>query len=114
MSAEWVAQAAASSGDVQEVLTRVLPWTAAVVAALVLLAAWWGYYRRHSRRADEGRLPTWTLQELWDMRARGDLADDEYQRLRTRVLASGTPSGGTGNDSRSGRLSRDKRPSRER
>jgi hypothetical protein len=93
MSPEFIAQASANGGDVQQLLTRALPWTAALVAALVLLAAGWGYYRRRGRRNDEESGPLWTLQDLREMHARGDLADDEFERLKARVLGLAGPSG---------------------
>jgi hypothetical protein len=102
MSPEFIAQASANGGDVQQLLTRALPWTAALVAALVVLAAGWNYYRRRSGRDDEGSGPLWTLQDLREMRARGDLADDEYQRLKARVLGLVTPTADAGDDARPG------------
>jgi hypothetical protein len=42
------------------------------------------------------------LQDLREMRARGDLADDEYQRLKARVLGLVTPTADAGDDARPG------------
>ena len=100
MSPEFIAQASANGGDVQQLLTRALPWTAALVAALVVLAVGWDYCRRRRRRDDEGSGLLWTLQDLREMHARGDLADDEFERLKAHVVGPVTPSSEAGDGSR--------------
>ena len=86
MSPELIAQVSANDGDVQQLLTRVLPWVAALVLVLVVLVGAIGYYRRRWRRAREVVSPLWTLQDLRQMYARGDLAKEEYEHLKARLL----------------------------
>ncbi len=85
----------AAAGDVEQLLTRVLPWLAALVGALTLLASGLALYRSRRRRDQDGPESLWTLQELREMHARGDLDEAEYQRLRDRLLGLTGPAGGT-------------------
>ncbi len=86
MPAESIAPVLADAGGAQELLTRVLPWLGGLVVGLVVLAGVVGYYRRRCRRGPGPGQPPWTLQELREMRACGDLEDDEYQQLQARLL----------------------------
>ena len=86
MPAESIAPVLADAGGAQELLTHVLSWLGALVGALVVLVGVVGYYRRWWRRGEGPGQPPWTLQELRELRARGDLEDDEYRQLRARLL----------------------------
>jgi hypothetical protein len=67
-------------------LAELAAWAmVALVAALALaIVAFW-VRRRYRSDTGQAGLP-WTLQELQDMRARGDLTDQEYRALRTTVV----------------------------
>ena len=56
-----------------------------MVAVIVLGMAMW-YYRYWARSRDSSPDPTWTLQELCDLRTAGKLSEEEYQALRQSVL----------------------------
>ena len=87
----------ADAGDVERLLTGVLPWMAVLVGALVALASGVACYRARCRRAEDCSEQPWTLQQLREMHARGNLADAEYQQLRARLLGmSGTTDGNAG------------------
>jgi hypothetical protein len=95
MPAQLMAPLLAETGGVEELLTRVLPWLGALVVGLVVLAGVVSYYRRRCRRGAGPAQPPWTLQNLREIHARGDLEDDEYQRLRVRLLGrTGLADGG--------------------
>jgi len=71
----------------ERVLTRALPWAFVVLAAVVVLLLIVTYYRRHIRTGGSGGRQPWTLQDLREMHARGDLADEEFVHLKARVVA---------------------------
>lgn len=77
----------AQADDLERLLTEVLPWSFALLAAVVVLMLAIKYYRRRFRAGDGGGDRLWTLQDLREMHARGDLADEEFERLKARVIA---------------------------
>ena len=77
----------AQADDLERLLTEVLPWSFALLAAVVVLMLTIKYYRRRFRAGDVGGDRAWTLQDLRAMHARGDLADEEFERLKARVIA---------------------------
>lgn len=102
MSPELDALVLAAAGDAEQIMTRVLPWLAAVVGALILLAAGVTYSRSQRRRGPGGSELPWTLQELRKMHARGDVDDAEYQRLRERLRGLADSLGPAGGDEPTG------------
>jgi hypothetical protein len=95
MSPELDAQVLAATRTVDEVMNRALPWVAALIGALVLLAVGLAYYRSRRRRHQQRMDAPWTLQQLREMHASGDITDQEYQQLRARLLGLDRPSAGT-------------------
>ena len=78
----------AQGAGVEQLLGRLLPWLAALVAAVILLVAVLGFYfRRRMRQGPTGGSSTWTLQDLRGMRSRGQIDGAEFERLRTTLLA---------------------------
>ncbi|MCC6909966.1 MAG: SHOCT domain-containing protein [Phycisphaerales bacterium] len=58
-----------------------------VLAALILAAAFVVVMVRRALRTDEnGAAPAFTLQDLREMRSRGDLTEEEYQAARAVAL----------------------------
>ena len=67
-------------------LAELAAWAMAALVAAVILAivAFW-VRRRYRANTGQAGLP-WTLQELQEMRARGELTEPEYRALRTKVV----------------------------
>lgn len=68
-------------------------WSLAILSAIVLgavlvIAVLLHWYRSRSRRREEDTTaPPFTLQDLRDLRARGELSETEFQQLRAAMLA---------------------------
>jgi hypothetical protein len=77
----------AQSADLERLLTKALPWSVAVLAAIVVLAVVVRYLRRRLQADQGSEEQLWTLQDLREMLARGDLGEEEFQRLKARVVA---------------------------
>ena len=76
----------AQGTGLEQLLTKALPWSFVLLATVVVLVLAIQYYRRHVRAGDSGGDHPWTLQDLREMHARGDLADEEFERLKARVI----------------------------
>ena len=88
MSSQTFAAMPAQGAGVEQLLGRVLPWLAALVAAVILLVALLGFYfRRRMRQGPTGGSSPWTLRDLRGMRSRGQIDGAEFERLRTTLLA---------------------------
>ena len=61
-------------------------WSAVVVTGLIVLVAALFAARRRLLRRDQSSLPEFSLDQLRTLRERGDLSDDEYVALRTKML----------------------------
>lgn len=65
-------------------------WCVALVGAAAALAvAWWlmrRWWRRSSDLVEPG--PVWSLQQLRELKAAGQLTDEEYSRLAARMSAA--------------------------
>jgi len=61
---------------------------AAIVTIVALSALVMSLRRRFLNTNSAGSAQVFTLQDLRDMHARGDLTDDEYERMRTRLIDS--------------------------
>lgn len=72
--------------DLEQLLTKALPWSFVLLAAVVVLVLAIQYYRRRVKAGDHGGDQPWTLQDLREMHAGGDLADEEFERLKARVI----------------------------
>ena len=68
---------------------RIVVASALLMAAVVVLFLAVRYYRRYFLLDDEASGPRiWTLQELSEMRDRGELTGEEYEALRATLIAS--------------------------
>ena len=83
----WELSRLAQTAGSERLLTEVLPWSLAVLAAVVVLLVAVSYYRRRLRAGHGGSGELWSLQDLREMHARGDLSDQEFERLKARVIA---------------------------
>lgn len=68
-------------------------WGIAVAVGLVALSGGlvflWRRFKRWTMTADESEeASAFTLQDLREMKARGDITEDEYQRLRAGILSA--------------------------
>lgn len=68
-------------------------WGVAVAAGLVALSGGliflWRRFKRWTMAADESEEDgAFTLQDLREMKARGDITEDEYERLRAGILSA--------------------------
>jgi len=59
---------------------------ALIVAIIVLGLVVWGV-GRWTRRQDAGGSPVFTLQDLREMRERGEISDAEFDQMRASILA---------------------------
>lgn len=82
-----------------DLLTLAL-WCTVLLAALATLV--WGILRAKRTLLSEESSPGWTLQDLRDMRDRGDLTASQFVQLRASILGIGTP-GGDGQPAKSAR-----------
>ncbi len=83
----WELSRLAQTAGSERLLTEALPLAFAVLAAVVVLLVAVTYYRRRLRTGDAGGGELWSLQDLREMHARGDLSDEEFKRLKARVIA---------------------------
>jgi hypothetical protein len=74
-----------------EDLLPILKWGGVALGGFGLLALVAKWARRWIRSDDEPQsldAPVFTLQDLREMRARGDLSDDEFDRMRNAILGA--------------------------
>ncbi len=64
-----------------------LVWFTGLVLAILAAALVVTYVKRRVRAGDETRTPSFTLEELRDLKERGDLTDVEYHALKHKALA---------------------------
>ncbi len=83
----WELSRLAQTGGSEGLLTKALPWSLVILAAVVVLLVAVSYYRRRLRAGDPGGGELWSLQDLREMHARGDLSDEEFKRLKAGVIA---------------------------
>lgn len=82
----------AATGAVQQIIVASSMLMVAVV--VLFLAAW--YYRKRFLSDDTASgAPTWTFQDLREMRDRGELTEQEYEALRASLISSFHHSGET-------------------
>ena len=65
----------------------VLWWGALLMAVGLALGVGLMIIRKRFFRRDEGARQVWTLQQLRELHQRGELSDEEFENLRTRVVA---------------------------
>ena len=65
---------------------RALPWVILLAAALLVLGLVVRYTRRRIKPGEVADREPWTFQQLREMHARGELADAEFELLRTRAI----------------------------
>jgi hypothetical protein len=74
---------------------RIVVASALLMGAVVVLFLAVCYYRkRYLSNEQPAGAQTWTFQDLREMRDRGELTEDEYEALRTGLIASFRGSGG--------------------
>jgi uncharacterized membrane protein len=81
-----------------------------LVAGLLLIAAiggsallwWWGRRLMRRTETEEEGGGQWTLQTLRELKARGQISDAEYERLKARMFGEPHKSAGSGAASRQG------------
>ena len=76
----------AATGGRGSTLWDVAIYGAVVLGALLLIVLVAQWYRSRMRKPDESG-PAFTLQDLRDLRDRGELRPEEYERLRAVVVA---------------------------
>ena len=87
----------AQSGPPQRHMRAVLVWgTVLLVAALVVGMGIRALRRRVFPEKEPPPDQLWTLEDLREMRGRGELSEEEFETLRARVIArmAGTEGGG--------------------
>ena len=77
---------ASPSSDKTAALETMVVWSVVLLAAVIVFGLLIWYYRRWLREDQPPQQQTWTLQELRDLKARGELDELEYQALRKAVL----------------------------
>lgn len=65
---------------------RGILWFLLVVAALALVAVVIAFLRRRMRRVDEAVASEFSLEQLRELRDRGELTIQEYEALRRRTM----------------------------
>lgn len=74
---------AAREGDA---LTSILLWSGVLVIAVIVGALVISLVRRNFARSDEDQQQGFTLQELRDLHAGGELSDEEFDRAREALI----------------------------
>jgi hypothetical protein len=77
------------TNDLWELGRRALPWVVLLFAAIFVLGLALRikrYLHGRAEPADPGQHATWTVQQLREMHARGELDDAEFELLRTRAI----------------------------
>ena len=69
-------------------LVELVPYPLLFMGAVIVLGLAMWYYRFWVKSWDSSPDPTWTLQELRDLRSAGELSEEEYEALRQSVLES--------------------------
>jgi len=78
----------AAQGDTTTAVPAILLYTAALLAGVLALGLLMWYYRRRMHQTQE-IAQSWTLHDLRQLRAAGQISDEEFDRLKARVV-SGT------------------------
>ena len=80
-----------AGGRIDEAAWAKLLWAAGLLLALLLVgsAGVW-YYRRRLTAGESGSSAPWTLHDLRQLRAAGQLTEQEYERLRSEIIAQFT------------------------
>ncbi len=92
--AVWSPLLAATAQD-KSSLWDVAIYGAVVLGAVLLIVLVAHWYRARFRRLDESG-PTFTLADLRELLDRGQLAPDEYERLRATIVAEVREQSGNG------------------
>lgn len=67
---------------------RLFVWLGVLWALIIVLGASLWYYRRRWIRSGSGEeAAPWTLADLRQLRDSGDLSEEEYQRIRSAMIA---------------------------
>ncbi|MCP4593918.1 MAG: SHOCT domain-containing protein [bacterium] len=62
-------------------------WGVVLVGSIVVLCFAVALYRRRYRTSQDALAPPgWTLEDLRELHARGDLSDEEHAQLRSRTI----------------------------
>ncbi len=77
---------------------HVLPWLVALLGVVVIGAAGIWVVRRSVRQESDGGAGGFTLQDLRDMKASGQLDDEEFDRARISLIGRLSEPPGTGHE----------------
>lgn len=73
----------------QKDISPILVWGSVAIMAIGLLGVIVWRVRRWLMSADEGRSsPVFTLQDLREMRARGELSEAEFERIKAEIVGA--------------------------
>ncbi|MHC5001940.1 MAG: hypothetical protein ACYTJ0_02355 [Planctomycetota bacterium] len=84
----------ATTGSAETLFRDVVPWLAALLVLLVIGAFVIAWLRRVAHGgSDDGSATGFTLQDLRDMHAAGQLTNEEFQRARDEMIGRLRPTG---------------------
>ena len=70
-------------------VTEIVIWCGLLMLAVIVLFGGLWYYRRRLFVTDEpAKREPWTLEDLRQMKERGEVSDEEYQALRETMIAA--------------------------
>ena len=84
-------------GDTAAAGTAILLYTAVLLAAVLALGLLIWHYRRRMHQTQEIAQP-WTLHELRQLHAAGQISDEEFDRLKAQVVAGSRGDGAAASD----------------
>lgn len=80
-------------------LLKAAPWIGVLIVLLIAFWLVWKWARRYSLDDQDrsGGAAAWTLEQLRDLRRRGQLTESEYESLRRQMLGAGRGGNGGSN-----------------
>jgi len=86
-----------AQGDTTAAGAAILLYTAVLLAGVLALAAFIWYYRRRMHQTQEIAQP-WTLHDLRQLHAAGQISDEEFDRLKAQVVLGARGDGPVASD----------------